>query len=382
MASNDDLARALIGHAIDLHQYSAGVSLRIQELLKRLAEDLERQLVESKITGALGTFRTTRYKALLASVRRSITESYRDIEGLYSQQLYEFTRKEATSIAAILNAPFEAALFATTFNPTELRVLATQSIIQGSPSAAWWEGQAARMRTAFEQQMKLGIIAGETNPQLVQRVMGTATGGSASMIRAGKPATVPERTGGIMPIAKRDAEAVVRTGVQTAANKVLMATYKNNSELLSGLLWMSTLDNRTTLLCISRDHAAWDMDGNPLPDSPYQEEFPGPPPAHWGCRSVLAPIVKSWADLTREAGGDVEFAKTLDRIKPSTRASMDGSVPGKWSYEDWLKRQSKARQLEVLGPGRWAMWQKGSLPLARLSDASGRVLTLDQLHAK
>jgi hypothetical protein len=53
-------------------------------------------------------------------------------------------------------------------------------------------------------------------------------------------------------------------------------------------------------------------------------------------------VVKSWKEL------GIDIAE----MDASTRASMDGQVPEDTKYGDWLKRQSKARQDEVLGPVR------------------------------
>jgi hypothetical protein len=58
---------------------------------------------------------------------------------------------------------------------------------------------------------------------------------------------------------------------------------------------------------------------------------------------------------------------------------MDGLVAQALTYEDWLKTKSEAFQKEVLGPGKWELWQKGQIRLRDLIDQRGRPLTLEEL---
>jgi hypothetical protein len=58
---------------------------------------------------------------------------------------------------------------------------------------------------------------------------------------------------------------------------------------------------------------------------------------------------------------------------------MDGQVAQTLTYEDWLKTKSERFQKEVLGPGKWALWQKGQIGLKDLIDQRGRPLTLEKL---
>jgi hypothetical protein len=59
---------------------------------------------------------------------------------------------------------------------------------------------------------------------------------------------------------------------------------------------------------------------------------------------------------------------------------MDGQLPAETTYADWLKKQSAARQDEVLGPTRAKLMRDGNLPLERMYSQNGRYLTLDQLR--
>lgn len=87
-----------------------------------------------------------------------------------------------------------------------------------------------------------------------------------------------------------------------------------------------------------------------------------------------------FADRLRTKGfSDSEIV----RIKRSTRASMDGQVPSKVTYAEWLKRQPAGFQDDVLGRTRGRLFREGGLKVDRFVDArSGRSFTLDQLRRK
>lgn len=89
------------------------------------------------------------------------------------------------------------------------------------------------------------------------------------------------------------------------------------------------------------------------------------------CRSTMSPVVKSWKEL----GID------LEEMPPSTRASMSGQVPEDTTYQEWLRKQSAARQDEILGASRGKLFRKG-MGVDRFVDNKGRTLTIDELRRK
>lgn len=99
----------------------------------------------------------------------------------------------------------------------------------------------------------------------------------------------------------------------------------------------------------------------------------GPGKLHWGCRSTSVPITKSWKELS---GVDVES------FSPATRASMSGQVPAETTYAEWIRKQSAARQDEILGPTRGKLMREGGLGFDRFTNQTGTWLTLDQIKER
>lgn len=92
------------------------------------------------------------------------------------------------------------------------------------------------------------------------------------------------------------------------------------------------------------------------------------------CRSGRTPVLKSHKEL----GIDVPEIV----VDGKTRASMDGQVAAETTYADWMKKQSAARQDEVLGPTRGRLMREGKLSLDDMYSARGKPLTLDELRKK
>lgn len=153
---------------------------------------------------------------------------------------------------------------------------------------------------------------------------------------------------------RQQAEAVVRTASNHISDKVMHGVFNEYSKLFKGEEWISVLDNRTSTICASRDGEIYPMNSGPRP------------PAHYNCRSRRVPIVKDKYSLG---------------IK-DTRASMDGQISAKITYEQWLKTQPISIQNEVLGKTRAELFRKGGVSLDRFVDKSGKTYTLDQLRAK
>jgi hypothetical protein len=64
------------------------------------------------------------------------------------------------------------------------------------------------------------------------------------------------------------------------------------------------------------------------------------------------------------------------------RASVDGPVSADLNYNDWLKKQSKSFQVDVLGETKTDLFRKGGLTMDKFVNNKGQELTLDQLKTK
>ncbi|MNP78411.1 hypothetical protein D3C76_1760220 [compost metagenome] len=61
---------------------------------------------------------------------------------------------------------------------------------------------------------------------------------------------------------------------------------------------------------------------------------------------------------------------------------MDGQVPADQDYNQWLAKQSSARQEQVLGVERYRLYKNGKIALDDFYSPTGEWLTLDQLRER
>jgi hypothetical protein len=61
---------------------------------------------------------------------------------------------------------------------------------------------------------------------------------------------------------------------------------------------------------------------------------------------------------------------------------MDGQVPDSLTYSDWLRKQSIARQDDILGVTKAKLFRDGGLDLPKFISKQGHEYTLDELRAR
>jgi hypothetical protein len=90
------------------------------------------------------------------------------------------------------------------------------------------------------------------------------------------------------------------------------------------------------------------------------------------------------AEAKADAGKNWKLMPVKERnaaITGKRRAWADaniGQVPARTNYDDWLRKQPKSFQAEVLGPGRAKLFREG-MKLDKFVDRDGGELTLSQL---
>lgn len=355
LTTNETLVDLFMERAIDLLRLEAGTRDKVLVFLAELEREIVGQLAKIDPTGAADAARQKKRLAeLLDVVRGTIRGTYRDVSTLLAREIRDIIDNEATWTGNAINAATRATFVDAGLTRGMLQTLVSNVLIHGAPTKDWWSRQAGGLDEKFADEMRMGIALGESNSDLVARVRG----------KTGQP--------GIMDISRRSAESLVRSSVQTAANVGREAMYAENDDLIAALQWSATLDTRTSVYCITRDGHHYSNDDAHKPKDGGPKWLEGPGRIHRGCRSTSVPVLKSW----RELGIDE------DEIPETTRASMDGQVAASQSFETWLKKQSVARQDNVLGTGKADLWRRGKITFRDLLDQNGRPLTTEQLRAK
>lgn len=354
-------------HNVNLLRVDAGERQRIGAMLLRLHGELGREIQAKIPAGGLTEFQRRRLEALFTATDRLIVRNYTDLARTHRGFLLDLAETEGTQAQVLTNRAIGVSLLNVGVPVETLRALVDDDIVVGLPAKEWWERQAGGLRARFQDTIRRGVFAGETTDELVRRIRGT---------RAAR------YQDGLMAVSTREAEALVRTSVQSVANAARWEGLKANADVVGGVQVLTALDGRVCPICMARSGMAWDWDGKPLTPETTQP-FPGPPPWHFGDRCTFIPVLKSWEQLIAEAKGNRKLGKKLDRVEAklpkSTQASMDGQVAEDLTYEQWLRAKPDEFQKEVLGLARWELWRRGQIGLQDLIDQRGRPLTLEAL---
>lgn len=374
---NEFLQDDFTTQTINLMRVGEGTREKILGIMKKLEIDIVTQIQNIDPTAVSAqSFKLTRLNALLKQTKDTIKTGYKNNRKTLSKDLTEIAAGENLVSLETLNSTLGVDIVTVAFPRSVALSLARNTIIEGAIPSQWWSRQAASLQRNFSDQLNIGLLAGESNNELVQRIRGTSTGKRNTYFINGKKRIYTEFSGGIMDVGTRQAEALVRTSVQSVAQDARMQTFRENSHIVKGVSASVTFDLRTSDICIGRSGFAWDLKtGKPL-NSITTISFPGSTPWHWNCRTQMIPITKSWKDLSNKN------KSKLGRSPKNLKESMDGQVVADQTYQQWLNKKSKKDQINVLGKTKQKLFEDNKLNLRDLTDQSGRSLTIDQLTKK
>ncbi|MCR4338783.1 MAG: minor capsid protein [Gemmatimonadaceae bacterium] len=151
-------------------------------------------------------------------------------------------------------------------------------------------------------------LARGLNPNVVAREARTALGGN--MVRA---------------------TTIARTEILRAYRTTALETYKANEDVVTGWQWIANLGGACQMCIAMHGEIADSEDGFDT---------------HPACKCTPIPVTKTWKELGFEG--------------------VEDTAPEIESGSDWFARQDAAKQLSVLGPGKYAAYRDGRVGLKDL----------------
>lgn len=327
MATAERLIEAATRNGVMLERLKAGEVQKIDPFLRRIDKDIRERLSRDALTA----YSRQRLETMLATIDAMIAK----VHGEFSEQLlldlFDIGSYEAEFEARSLDQVLVNISVAT---PT---VQAIQAAVKAQPLsvtgpdggkllepfiADWLQAERNRVTGAI----RMGYVQGETNQAIINRIRGTKA---------------LQYSDGLLSISKRNAEAVVRTGIQHVASVARMETWKANSDVVTGFRVVATLDSVTSSQCRSMDGREFKIGKGPMP------------PYHIRCRTTTVATL------------DARYSFLDD---DATRASKDGYVDASETYYSWLKKQSAEFQDVALGPTRGKLFRDGGLTSKRFAE--------------
>lgn len=337
MSSTQYLTDTATRHQVFLQRYGGGQSRNAQTTLDRLRRGINARLAQEPTA-----FQRNRLETVLRDIEQLSTEAFTNI----SRQAISGTQELAKAEAA-----FSARLFdkATTVE-TSFIIPADATLIAGVMSAS--------MPVTLNTGLKIEDALAQFSTKKTKQILNVISDG----VSLGETTPIISRNVGniINALQRRQLDSLVRTITNHTSSVARKEIYSANSDILDGYKWISTLDNRTTLICGSRDGIVYpDIPGSPLP------------PAHWGCRSTTIPAVKPEFDIGAKLHGK----------RPAISADGVERVSGRTTYGGWLKKQPTAFIDEALGVERSRLFRSGKFTIDKFVDPTGRVYTIEQLES-
>ncbi len=353
MNASTSILKELLKRGDVLEQFTESQSIELLRILEQANDE-----IIGKIASTKGAYT----KDWLTGLKEDIGEIYNSALNRYRVKLFgamkDLTEDEIKAINKIIDSNIVGISLKTpSLNSLWASIVALPAA-EGSTLAELFDAMKIGSTKEVVQALQAGMAEGETVEQLVKRVRGKAVK-PARWIKndKGKRVRVPgEYSGGAMDTTTQGARTLVRTAVMHVSNAARDEYYKKNSDLIKGYQYVATLDADACIACGAYDGKVYDVD-EPKPELPL----------HPNCRCLYVPVIKSWKEL----GIDKE------EYPQGTRASMDGQVPENETYEDRLKKASKERRIQMLGPTRARLYESG-VPLTAMVDG-GKILTIEAL---
>jgi SPP1 gp7 family putative phage head morphogenesis protein len=329
-----------VKHAVLLERLKAAqvkgiVSLLDKKVIPDVRTKLAQRLANIRQRGFdTGPETTLRVKQLQESLDATLRTAMRGVGKEFAKDLKATAINEAEFQRAMLRDVTPIEFDYTMPSVRTLESMVTSNPFQGRVLGEWFDTLGGATARRLSDQLNIGLVQGESIDNLLKRAQN------------------------VLGNSKHQAAAIVRTATNHVTTQAREATYEENSDIVKAVQFVATLDNRTTEICASNDGRVYNIGDGPRP------------PLHYNCRSTTVPVLRSWKEL----GFDI------DEVPETTRASMDGQVPARQTYPQWLKGQSAEVQKEVLGAKNAALFRKGRFKFT--TNVYGPPLTLSELKKR
>lgn len=358
--ANELIQQGLIRHQTGIVQVSGHLRNSINSLVDASLVDVRQLMTErlNKIDARgidYGPKTTKRLQTFERTLIALLDPTYDKMATLVKKEVSEIAENEIVYLSNLLQSSLPVQVNFALPTEAQLRAIVFSRPMQGRLLKSWVSDWASADRRRIMEQMRIGLVLGETNPQIRRRVLGSAKLGGSD---------------GVRNITKRGADFLTRTVTNAVANNARQLFYKENTDLIKKEVYSATLDSRTTLQCAGFDGSIYKVNKGPIP------------PIHGRCRSTRIPAIEG-IDLGKRPAVRAR-RKELDGLSQKARRErireLTGTVPSKISFEKFLRSQDRQFIDEYLGKTKGALFVEGKLPLARFTDKNLKPKPVYQLR--
>ena len=364
MSVADEIATAYILRGVNVSRHGEDIRRRTTGLLEALIGALYSEIVITEPGPAWANQR----ERLIRRLNRLIDEYYEEARSRLELALLLLARDESDFYQSTMEGVLgTGAVAGNGLLRREAEAVVATLLVAGGTLQEYMRGQANNLSGAIARQLRMSSV-GEGIEAIIARILGRRTGRTLKVPSLEGEAQVPEFSGGVVDTARRHVNTVTTSATNATSQAAAQAVFGKNKAITRVFLSV-VLDRKTSVICNSRAGAIWQLpSGEADEESATDEGFPGPPPYHLNCRSILFPVLTS-SDAMRNRR----------KIPEERREQVDGALPKVDSLDNWLKAQPPAIQKKFLGTGRYNLYKQGKLPTSALLERGTRPLTLQGL---
>ena len=352
---SDFLQDLLIAHQVGILRVANGTTRSVVRNMNEIEDQFMAKLIfEIQRLGAInaGNYiqKQPKVERVIRELSRERMQSWQESKSLINKEMVALALWEATWQTNALRKTFRGKLTNVadvavplqefSFPSSAAERLVKRVPLRGKTLEDWTNILAENDTALVAESVRQGLRDSVPVTDIVEQIRGTP----AQDFEDGISAKIRDKVDG-----------VVRTASVEVTQSVREQVWKKNKKRISGVVWSAVLDNLTSALCRGLDGKVAPLHGmeDTLPPGlPRLQPPDRRPPAHFRCRSMVSAIV-------------------------------DNILPRQTSYEEWLTKQDKDVQKDILGPRRFRLLETGTLDFQKLFDGpTGRPLSLKELQVR
>lgn len=344
----DPLINETIRHSVNFQQYSNYALAKIVRVLNLADADLMRALGDALADVDSSDFKIKRLDSLLKSVRAINAAAFARLYEHLAIEVDDYVKVESAFQEALYRGVVPVTFSIATVPVEQVYAAAMSTPFRGAILKDWASDIEAKRLKRIGEIISVGYGDGETTSDIIKKIRGTKSLKFAD---------------GLLDTSRHEVSAIVRTALSHTAQLTRNRFYDENSDILGDLVWIATLDGKTSSECRERDHLHYTQAHAPVGHNvPWKS---GPGRLHWQCRSTSIAMLKGQKTLT------------------GSRSSAGGYVDANLSYADWLKQQPAAMQDEALGGKKaGAAYRDGGMQSQPYSNNKSAMIPLKELAAR
>lgn len=332
--SPEELTSIAARHQFFVERYKSAEVKKFEKFLLEMAGEIRVKIGDKE----LSEFSRTRLNKLIAEIDKALIAIYSGYEPIWRDGVINFAQYESEFELKSLKEVVDYDFALPSASQLDAAVFGNPMAVQGTYNGFFLGDTIADLSqktiTRISGAINAGSARGLTTPEIVRSIIGTKKAGYAD---------------GVLSMSYKDANLLVRTGLQHTASMARQRTWEQNRDIISGWRFRAVFDNRTSQQCraIGQMDKVYEIGKGPLP------------PLHPYCRSTSVAALNDKfnflsEDATRSARGE-------DGVE---------SVDANLGYYDWMKKQPAEFQDAALGKSWAKLLRDGGLSADRYAEIS------------